>query len=321
MRSNQFANSHVAPASRRRSRGRLALGPSAKECRDRAIRAIPVMTLAFLLLAAAAWGQGMHQGGQGIMSPPASVRPPGLKNVGIRQNLNQQIPADLVFTDDLGRQVKLGDYFGQKPLILNLVYFTCPMLCGEELAGLESALRVLKFDVGKEFEVITVSFDPKDTPEAAAKKKEMILSRYKRTGAENGWHFLVGQQNSIDKIAKAVGFEYEYDAQTQQFAHSTAIMVLTPQGKIAQYYYGIDYPPKDLRLALVAASQEKIGNVVDELLLYCYHYDPEKGKYSATVMRILRLMGVATLLCLGMLFFVMIRRGSGPGDQGAVRVH
>ena len=244
-----------------------------------------------------------------------------MKNVGIRQNLNQQIPADLVFTDDLGRQVKLGDYFGQKPLILNLVYFTCPMLCGEELAGLESALRVLKFDVGKEFEVITVSFDPKDTPEAAAKKKEQILRRYKRSGAENGWHFLVGQQNSIDKIAKAVGFEYEYDAQTQQFAHSTAIMVLTPQGKIAQYYYGIDYPPKDLRLALVAASQEKIGNVVDELLLYCYHYDPEKGKYSATVMRILRLMGVATLLCLGMLFFVMIRRGSGPGDQGAVRVH
>jgi protein SCO1/2 len=258
---------------------------------------------------------------QGIMSPPANVRPPGLKNVGIRQNLNQQIPADLMFTDDLGRQVRLGDYFGHKPLILNLVYFTCPMLCGEELAGLESALRVLKFDVGKEFDVITVSFDPKDTPEAAAKKKEQILRRYKRTGAEQGWHFLVGQQASIDAIAKAAGFEYEYDPKTGQFAHSTAIMVLTPQGKIAQYYYGIDYPPKDLRLGLVDASQNKIGTMLDELLLYCYHYDPEKGKYSATVMRVLRMMGVATLLCLGTLFFVMIRRGSGGDDtRGAVRV-
>jgi protein SCO1 len=274
--------------------------------------------LGVALLAEAAFGQGMNQG---IMSPPANVRPPGLKNVGIRQNLNQQIPADLMFTDDLGRQVRLGDYFGKKPLILNLVYFTCPMLCGEELAGLESALRVLKFDVGKEFEVITVSFDPKDTPEAAAKKKEMILRRYKRNGAENGWHFLVGQQASIDAIAKAAGFEYEYDPKTGQFAHSTAIMVLTPQGKIAQYYYGIDYPPKDLRLGLVDASQNKIGTLVDELVLYCYHYDPEKGKYSATVMRILRMMGVATLLCLGTLFFVMIRRTPGGGDtHGAVRV-
>lgn len=270
-----------------------------------------------VLLSATVWGQGM---GQGIMSPPPNVRPPGLKNVGIQQNLNQQIPPELMFTDDLGRKVKLGDYFGKKPLILNLVYFTCPMLCGEELAGLESALRVLKFDVGKEFDVITVSFDPHDTPEAAAKKKEEILRRYKRAGAELGWHFLVGQQDSIDAIAKAAGFQYEYDAKTGQFAHSTAIMVLTPQGKIAQYYYGIEYPPKDLRLALVEASQNKIGNAVDELLLYCYHYDPEQGKYSATVMRILRMMGVATLLCLGMLFFVMIRRGPVHHSQGGVKV-
>jgi len=255
---------------------------------------------------------------QGIMSPPPNVRPPGLKNVGIQQNLNQQIPPDLMFTDDLGRKVRLGDYFGKKPLVLNLVYFTCPMLCGEELAGLESALRVLKFDVGKEFDVITISFDPKDTPEAAAKKKEEIVRRYRRAGAEQGWHFLVGEQDSIDAIARAAGFEYEYDPKTGQFAHSTAIMVLTPQGKIAQYYYGIDYPPKDLRLALVAASQNKIGNVVDALLLYCYHYDPEQGRYSATIMRILRLMGVATLLCLGMLLLVMVRRGTH--SQGAVRV-
>lgn len=269
-----------------------------------------------VLLAGAVFAQPMSRG---IMSPPANVRPPGLQHVGITQNLNQQIPADLTFTDEQGRQVRLGDYFGKKPLILNLVYFTCPMLCGEELNGLESALRVLKFDVGSQFDVITVSFDPKDTPAAAAKKKAEILKRYKRNGADQGWHFLVGNQNSIDAIAKAAGFEYEYDQQSQQFAHTTAIMVLTPQGKIAQYYYGIDYPPKDLRLALVDASNEKIGNVVDQLLLYCYHYDPNKGKYSATVMRILRLGGVATLLCLGTVFIVLIRRGSGRGHQGALR--
>jgi protein SCO1/2 len=278
---------------------------------------IAAAAIGLVLFAGAAWSQGMSQG---IMSPPANARPPGLKNVGIQQNLNEQIPPDLVFTEDLGRQVKLGDYFGKKPLILNLVYFTCPMLCGEELAGLESALRVLKFDVGNEFDVITISFDPKDTPEAAAKKKAEILHRYKRAGAEQGWHFLVGQQDSITAVARAAGFEYEYDGKTGQFAHSTAIMVLTPQGKIAQYYYGIEYPPKDLRLALVDASQQKIGTVVDELLLYCYHYDPEKGKYSATVMRILRVAGVATMLCLGMLFFVMIRRGPGSGGQGALKV-
>lgn len=271
--------------------------------------------LGLILLTGVAWGQGMSRS---IISPPANVRPPGLKNVGIEQNLNQQVPADLVFTDDLGRKVKLGDYFDKKPLILNLVYFTCPMLCGEELSGLESALRVLKFDVGKEFEVITVSFDPKDTPEAAAKKKEQMLRRYKRAGAELGWHFLVGQQDSIDAITKAAGFQYEYDPKTGQFAHTTAIMVLTPEGKISQYYYGIDYPPKDLRLGLVEASQNKIGNVVDELLLYCYHYDPEKGKYSATVLRVLRLLGVATMLCLGTFLFVMIRRGP-RAPQGAER--
>src|SRR5437899_5600416 len=169
-----------------------------------------------LLLAGAAWGQGM---GSGIMSPPPNVRPPGLKNVGIQQNLNQQIPPDLIFTDDLGRKVRLGDYFGQKPLILNFVYYGCPMLCGEELAGLESTLRVLKFDVGKEFEVITISFDPKNTPEIAAKKKEQFLRFYNRPGAERGWHFLVGEPGAIDAVTKAAGFQSEYDPKTGQFAH------------------------------------------------------------------------------------------------------
>jgi protein SCO1 len=270
-----------------------------------------------LSLAATVWGQGMNQG---IMSPPANVRPPGLKNVGIKQNLNQFMPANLEFTDDLGRKVRLGDYFGNKPLILNFVYYSCPMLCGEELSGLESALRVLKFDIGKEFEVVTISFDPKDTPEAAAKKKGEFLRRYKRAGAEQGWHFLVGQPDAIRAATEAAGFQYQYDPQTQQFAHSTAILLLTPQGKISQYYYGVEYAPKDIRLGLVAASQNKIGNLADELLLYCYHYDPDKGKYSATIMRILRLGAIATMLCLGSLFFFMVRKGPVQEAQTAERV-
>jgi len=270
-----------------------------------------------VLLVGCALGQGMTNG---IMSPPANVRPPGLKNVGIQQNLNQQIPANLRFTDDLGRTVLLGDYFGKKPMILNLVYYNCPMLCGEVLSGLESSLRMMKFDVGREFDVLTVSFDPKETPEMAAKKKAEFLKRYKRTGAEQGWHFLVGQQDAIDALTKAAGFQYEYDEKTQQFAHASAIMILTPDGKVAQYYYGIEYPPKDLRLGLVEAGQGKIGNVVDQLLLYCYHYDPEKGKYSAIIMRVVRLAGVATMLFLGTFIFLLIRRGPVHGLQGVERV-
>lgn len=269
-----------------------------------------------LILAASAFGQGMTNG---IMSPPANVRPPGLKNVGMRQNLNQPIPEDLTFTDDLGRTVRLGDYFGKKPIILNLVYFTCPMLCGEVLSGLENSLRMMKFDVGKEFDVITVSFDPHDTPEAAAKKKSEFLRRYKRPGAEQGWHFLVGHQDAIDALTKAAGFDYEYDPKTRQFAHTAAILILTPEGRIAQYYYGIEYPPKDLRLGLVEAGAGKIGNVVDALLLYCYHYDPEQGKYSATILRVLRLAGVATMLFIGTFIFVMIRRGPSHDAPGAGR--
>ena len=269
------------------------------------------------LLASFAFGQGMTSG---IMSPPANVRPPGLKNVGILQNLNQQIPPDLMFTDDMGRAVRLGDYFGKRPVILNLVYYNCPMLCNEVLSGLENSLRMMTFDAGKEFEVLTVSFDPRETPEMAAQKKSVFLKRYKRPAAEQGWHFLVGRQDAIDALTKAAGFQYEYDEPTKQFAHTSAIMILTPEGKIAQYYYGIEYPPKDLRLGLVEAGQGKIGSVVDQLLLYCYHYDPEKGKYSAIVMRIVRLAGVATMLLLGTLIFLMVRRGPAHGVPGVGRV-
>jgi len=265
-----------------------------------------------LLLTMLAWGQGMTQG---IMSPPANVRPPGLKNVGIEQHLNEQIPPDLTFRDETGKPVRLGDYFGKKPMILNLVYYQCPMLCGEVLAGLESALRVLKFDVGKEFDVLTVSFDPRETPEMAAAKKAQFLKRYGRPSAAQGWHFLTGSQESIDALTKAAGFQYQYDSKTSQFVHATAIMVLTPDGKIAQYFYGVEYVPKDLRLGLIQASENKIGNLVDQVLLYCYHYDPETGKYGAVVMRIVRLAGLATVLTLGLFLLVMFRRGSKPAAE------
>jgi len=258
-------------------------------------------------LSTLAWGQGMTQG---IMSPPASMRPPGLKNVGIEQHLNEQIPPHLPFRDETGNTVQLADYFGKKPMILNLVYYQCPMLCGEVLSGLESALRVLKFDVGKEFDVLTISFDPKETPEMAAAKKAEYLKRYGRAGAAEGWHFLTGPQSSIDALTKAAGFQYQYDPKSGQFAHATAIMVLTPEGKIAQYYYGIEFAPKDLRLGLVQASQNKIGNLVDEVLLYCYHYDPDTGKYGAIVSRILKIAAGATIFILGTFLVVMFRLGS-----------
>jgi len=244
------------------------------------------------------------------MSPPANLRPPGLTRVGIEQHLNEQIPPNLTFRDETGKPIQLGDYFGRKPLILNLVYYQCPMLCGEVLSGLESALRVLKFDVGKEFDVLTVSFDPKETPEMATAKKTEFVKRYGRPGAAAGWHFLTGPQSSIDALTKATGFQYEYDPKTQQFAHATAIMVLTPEGKIAQYYYGVEFAPKDLRLGLVQASQNKIGNLVDEVLLYCYHYDPDKGSYGAIISRILKLAAGATILLLGTFLIVMFRVGS-----------
>ncbi len=245
------------------------------------------------------------------MSPPANMRPPGLKNVGIEQHLNDQIPPISLFATRLAKRFNWRDYFGKRPLILNLVYYQCPMLCGEVLSGLESALRVLKFDVGKEFDVLTVSFDPKETPEMAAAKKAEFLKRYGRAGAAEGWHFLTGPQASIDALTKAAGFDYEYDPKTGQFAHATAIMVLTPEGKIAQYYYGVEFAPKDLRLGLVQASQNKIGSIVDEVLLYCYHYNPDTGKYGAIISRILKIAAGATIFVLGTFLIVMFRLGSG----------
>lgn len=270
-----------------------------------------------ILLNGVVFGQAMTQG---VMSPPANMRPPGLKHVGIEQHLNEQIPPDLTFRDETGKTVRIGDYFGKNPLVLNLVYYQCPMLCGEVLSGLESALRVLKFDVGKEFDVLTVSFNPKETPEMASAKKTEFLRRYGRPGAADGWHFLTGPEPSIEALTNAAGFQYDYDPKTDQYAHATAIMILTPQGKIAQYYYGVEFAPKDLRLGLIQASENKIGNLVDEVLLYCYHYDPDAGRYGAIVSRVLKLAAGATILMLGTFLIVMFRIGSAWDHRAGKRI-
>ena len=275
-------------------------------------KSIVIAVLVMMTAMCQVWAQGMSQG---VMSPPANMRPPGLKNVGIEQRLNEQVPLDLAFRDETGKPVRLGDYFGQKPVILNLVYYQCPMLCSEVMSGLESALRVMRFDVGKEFNVVTVSFDPKETPAMAAAKKAEYMKRYKRAGAEQGWHFLTGPEQSISALTQAVGFQYQYDPKTNQFAHATAIMLQTPQGKIAQYYYGVEFAPKDLRLGIIQASQNKIGTVVDEVLLYCYHYNPNTGKYGAIISRVLQLAGGATILILGSFLFMMFHFGPGRNHR------
>jgi protein SCO1 len=269
-----------------------------------------------VLLAASGWAQGMYSGAGGIMAPSANVKPPGLKRAGIEQKLDQQLPLNLVFRDETGKAVKLGDFFGKRPVILTFVYYRCPMLCSEVLSGLEGSLKALSFNVGKDFDVLTVSFDPKDTPESATEKKASVLAHYKREGAADGWHFLTGSQESITALTDAAGFGYDYDEKTNQFAHSTAIMVITPEGKIAQYYYGVDFPPRDLRLGLVQASQNKIGTLADQVLLYCYHYDPQSGRWGAVVTHMMQLGGGVTILSLGAMLLLLLRRGSDSEHRG-----
>ena len=246
-----------------------------------------------------------------VLASPVTAQdglPPILREVGFDQRLGEKVPLDLPFRDETGKTVRLGDYFGQKPVVLALVYYECPMLCTLTLNGLVSALGVLTFDVGKEFEVVTVSFEPKETPEMAAAKKATYLGRYKREGAAEGWHFLTGDEDAIHKLTAAVGFRYAWDERTQQYAHPAGIMVLTPDGRMARYLYGVEYAPKDLRFSLIEASEGKVGTAVDQVVLFCYHYDPETGTYGAAIMRLLRVAGLLTLLGLGSFMLVMWRR-------------
>ena len=270
---------------------------------------------AFCLPAAAQFSQ--TQGNSPLYSsrpyqPRAPVGlPKALTGVGIDQKLNEQLPLDLVLKNENGESVKLGDYFGKKPVVLSLVYYQCPMLCNQMLNGMVTAFRVMSFVPGKEFEVVTISFDPRETPElAAAKKKTYVdyLPEYKRASAAAGWHFLTADEASIARITSAVGFRYHWDDATNQFAHASGIYVATPQGKLARYFYGIEYAPRDLRLGLIEAAENKIGSPVDQLLLYCYHYDPATGKYGAAVMNMMRAGGVITLLALAVLLLALRRR-------------
>ncbi len=262
--------------------------------------------------------QQQDSGSVGGMQPTSGgqrqdQRPLILQQVGIDQHLNQQLPLNLQFKDEYGKDVKLGDYFGTRPVILSLVYYKCPMLCTQVLNGLASSLGVLKFDAGREFDIVTVSIDPRETPDIAAKTKEVYLHRYQRPTSQQGWHFLTGKQDQIDQLAKAVGFRYVYDPRIQQYAHASGVQIATPDGRLSQYYYGIEYSPKDLRLGLIQASKNHIGTVVDQLILYCYHYDPTTGHYGAIAMRVMRLGGILTVLVLGGFILMMLRHDAHEG--------
>lgn len=238
-------------------------------------------------------------------APTPSALPPLLRDVGIDQKLNSQIPLDLVFRDEAGNGVRLGQYFGQKPVVLVLAYYDCPMLCTIVLNGVLHSLKELKYNVGQQFEVVTVSFDPTEKPSLAAAKKAIYVGLYGRPNAAAGWHFLSGEESSIHQLTQAVGFRYNYDPQTKQYFHATGIMVVTPDGRLARYFYGIQYPSGNLRLALVEASEGKIGSPVDQVLLYCSQYDPATGKYSVVVSHVLKLAALATVLSLGGLVLAM----------------
>ena len=237
--------------------------------------------------------------------------PAALRDVGIEQKLDHQLPLDLVFRDETGQSVKLGQYFGQKPVVLAFVYYDCPMLCTQVMNGMLESFRVLPFQMGKDYDVVTISFDPRETPQLAESKKKVYvgyLPSKMQPEVNAGWHFLTGDPENIKQITEAVGFKYHYDDSTKQFAHASGIMVATPQGKLARYYYGISYPARDLRLGLIESAQNKIGTPVDQLLLYCYHYDPATGKYGAAVMNIVRAGGVLTMVAILGMFLLLRRR-------------
>jgi protein SCO1/2 len=247
--------------------------------------------------------------GSTSMTPPDQL-PPSLREIGIDQRLNQQVSLNLEFVDESGRKARLGDYFGRKPVLLALVYYECPMLCNLILNGVLRSLRTLSLDAGRDFEVVAVSIDPREGPQLASARRATYLEKYNRAGAT--WHFLTGSEPSIRRLAQEVGYRYTWDEQTKQFAHASGIMVLTPEGRLSRYLYGVEYSAKDLRLGLVEASAHKIGSPVDRLLLYCFHYDPATGKYGMVIMNVLRAAGAATALALVAAMVLLRRRERTP---------
>ena len=274
--------------------------PSKVVAKAMAATRTPVFALALVMLLSAA--AGAHD----------DKRPAALRDVAFDQELNRQVPLDLTFRDETGKPVRLANYFKEKPVILNFVYFKCQDLCPLLLDGVVRSLRALSFEVGNQFDVLTVSFDPHDDPPLAAAKKTDLVEKYSRPGAAAGWHFLTGDEPSIQKLTQAVGFRYTYDARTGEFGHATGIIILTPQGKTSRYFYGIEFSPRDVRLGLIEAAAGKIGSPIDQLLLFCYHYDPTTGKYNLLVARVIQVAGAATVLALGAFIIVMLRRDRHP---------
>jgi protein SCO1 len=276
-----------------------------------------VFLLTAAVVAAQPAGPSLYER-QTTAQPPANTLPELLTEIGLDQRLNDQLPLDLRFKDELGREVRLGDYFGKRPVILTLVYYECPMLCTQVLNGLTSALGVMQFSIGREFDIVTVSFDPGEGPELAAAKKAAYLDRYDRAGAERGWHFLTGDPKSIAALTRAVGFRYAYNEGIDQYAHVSGIMILTPEGRLSRYFYGIEYGPRDVRLAIIEAGDRKIGTPIDAFLLYCFHYDPKSARCSFAVMRVMRTAGIATLAALVVGVVVLRRReGRAVSPRGA----
>jgi protein SCO1 len=270
-------------------------------------RSIAALMLATTLTPLSAYAQGVGRTA-GAPGDAASAKPGLLGKIGIDQKLNQQVPLDLAFTDENGRAVKLGDYFGKRPVILVLGYYECPMLCTQVLNGLTGALGTLKFDAGKEFDVVAVSINPKEGPGLASQKKAAYVEHYGRPATAAGWHFLTGTQASIERLADAVGFRYAFDPAIGQFAHGAGVEVLTPKGTISHYFYGIEFSPRDLKFGLMQAAEERIGTAIDDVLLLCYHYDPSTGKFGATAIGMVRIGAVATVVAFLIFLYVSLKR-------------
>lgn len=281
-----------------------------RSTRARRFPVLPALALALCSLAASA--QVASYGDKQTGENTGDQLPTVLQKVGVEQHLNQQLPLDAQFVDETGKQVHLGDYFGKHPALVSLVYFNCPMLCSEELDGLTSSLEMVKLTPGKDFDVVVISIDPTETPELAAKKKAMYVKRYGRPETAAGWHFLTGQTPAIDAVSKAIGFGYVRvpgpDGKLTQYAHASSLEVVTTSGKVAQYYLGVEYSPKDVLLGLIEASDNKIGSPVANILTYCYHYDPSTNKHSLIVARVVQLGGMVTVAGLGGFIFLMFRR-------------
>ncbi len=286
--------------------------------RLRLTRPISLLTLAILLSCPSLFGQALGPASQASGVNPNSKLPPVLQKVGIDQKLSAQVPLDVPFQNAQGETVTLRQYLdgGNRPVVLSLVYYNCPMLCPRGLDALSNSLGLMTLDPGKDYQVITVSFDPRDTPQTSAHQKQMQVQKLNRNGAEQAWHFLTGSESSIQQLTQSVGFRYQWDPQSKQFAHATALILLTPQGKVSKYFYGIDYSPTDLRLGLVQASGEKIGSFVDPILLFCCEYNPMTGRYDLLISRVLALCAAITVLLLGGLVIFMFRFDRKRKDSG-----